>query len=215
MSRALPGKLPAGERILWQGSPDWRVLTRRVFHVQKLAVYFAAMVAYGAYDTIRGGAGLVDATLRIAEFAGISLVPLALLTLYAWGTTKATTYTVTTKRVVIKMGIALPMSLNLPFARIDGAAYRPAKDGSGDIALQLMGGDRIGYLILWPHARPWRLAKSEPMLRALPQGARVAQLLASALAASADMPAPALGELQGVPESATIGQNRPYAAAAA
>ena len=28
----LPEALPAGERLLWQGSPDWRVLARHGFH---------------------------------------------------------------------------------------------------------------------------------------------------------------------------------------
>ena len=40
----LPEKLPEGERILWQGAPDWQVIARRVFHVNKVAIYFALML---------------------------------------------------------------------------------------------------------------------------------------------------------------------------
>ena len=29
--RGLPGLLPKGEYIVWQGSPDWRGLARRFF----------------------------------------------------------------------------------------------------------------------------------------------------------------------------------------
>ena len=93
--------------------------------------------------------------------------------------------------------------------------FQPGKDGTGDIALQLGKGDRVAYLILWPHARPWRLAKAEPMLRAIPHADRVAQVLARALAAAADAPAPALEQLQGHADTATIGGTRPHAAAAA
>ena len=41
----LPEPLPASERILWQASPQWRGVALRVFHVRKLAVYFALILA--------------------------------------------------------------------------------------------------------------------------------------------------------------------------
>ena len=215
MSRGLPGRLPQGERVLWQGSPDWRVMTRRVFHIRGLAVYFGVLLAYAALHSLWSGTALAELALTTGRFAGLALVPLALLALYAWGTQRATVYTITNRRVAIRLGIALPMTINLPFARIDGAAFRPASDGTGDIVLQLAAGERLAYLILWPHARPWRMGKAEPMLRALPNAARVAQLLARALAAAADVPAPAIEQLQGETASATIGATRPHAAAAA
>ena len=40
----LPGRLPPGERILWQGSPEWRALARTAFHTRLVAGYFAALV---------------------------------------------------------------------------------------------------------------------------------------------------------------------------
>ena len=211
----MPGPLPQGERILWQGSPDWRVLTRRVFHVRGLFIYFGILVAYATANSFSRGGSLADVALDAAKFAGLALVPLALLTLYAWATARATTYTVTNRRVAIRMGIAMPMTLNLPFARIDGAAFRPARDGTGDITLQMAKGDRVAYLVLWPHARPWHVARTEPMLRAIPHAEKVAQLLSRALAASADAPAPALDQLQGGAGAANIGPARPQAAAAA
>ena len=30
----LPGNLPPGESILWQGSPDWQAFARSVFHTR-------------------------------------------------------------------------------------------------------------------------------------------------------------------------------------
>jgi len=55
-------------------------------------------------------------------------------------------------------------------------------DGTGDIPLTMIGADRIAYLNLWPHARPWRIARPEPMLRAIPDAARVGEILSGALA---------------------------------
>jgi hypothetical protein len=68
---------------------------------------------------------------------------------------------------------------------IDGAGVSAGPDGAGDIALKLRKGYKIAYLVLWPHARPWKLAKPEPSLRGLNDVAGVAQVLARALAASA------------------------------
>ena len=215
MNRALPGRLPAGERILWQGSPDWRVMTRRVFHLRALAVYFGVLLAYFAAQSFGRGTPLAEVAHDTAELAALALVPLAVLGLYAWGTARATTYTITNRRVAIKMGIALPMTMNLPFARIDGANYRPARDGSGDIALQLAAGERVAYFMLWPHARPWRMAKAEPLLRALPQASEAAQVLARALAASADLQPVTIEQLQAARDPATIESTHPHAAAAA
>ena len=41
----LPEPLPQGERILWQGSPDFAALARSAFHVRMLAVYFLVLLA--------------------------------------------------------------------------------------------------------------------------------------------------------------------------
>ena len=90
----------------------------------------------------------------------------------------------------------------------------PSKDGSGAIALQLAPGNKLAFLILWPHARPWRFTQPDPMLRGLPDAARVANLLARALAASAEVSAPVIDVLQGQSQTGTIAANNPQAAAA-
>ena len=210
----LPENLPRGERLLWQGAPEWRALALRVFHLRGLAVYFAILLAWTVWHGLRSDADIVSVFVSTLRFAGLALVPFLLVGAYAWGINRATTYTITDRRVVIRLGLALPMTINLPFNRIDNAAFRPARDGTGDIALQLAAGNKLAYLVLWPHARPWRLAKAEPMLRAIPDAERVAQLLARALAASADMAVPTSG-LQAQPQPIKLGGARAAAALSA
>ena len=41
----LPSDLPPGERVVWQGAPDWKRLAIHAFHVRKVALYFALMLA--------------------------------------------------------------------------------------------------------------------------------------------------------------------------
>ena len=44
----LPEPLPSGERLLWQGRPDWVVQAIEDFHVRKLAIYFLVMLVVQA-----------------------------------------------------------------------------------------------------------------------------------------------------------------------
>jgi hypothetical protein len=188
----LPGPLPPGERLLWQGSPSWKVLALRTFHGRMIAVYFGLLLAWVAVDSLSNGAGAAEIGLAVLRFAPFALVAVALVLLLAWLTARTTVYTVTNRRIVLSYGVAFPMSLNLPFARIAAAGVKVFKDGTADIPLQTVEGDKIAYLMLWPHARPWRISRPEPTLRAVPDGARVAGILARALAAAADQPLPAV-----------------------
>lgn len=188
--RGLPERLPAGEHILWQGAPRFAALARRAFHVRKLAFYCGLLLAW------RVAAGVSDGeTLGAIAVSAVWVVPFALVAvglplLLAWLYARTTVYTITNRRVVMRFGVALPMSLNLPFRLIGAAGVRSYADGSGDVTLTLTGPDRIAYLHLWPNARPWRIARPEPMLRCIPAAAQVADVLADALATTAPAVAP-------------------------
>jgi hypothetical protein len=177
----LPEPLPVGERILWQGSPDWRMLARRAFHVRKLVVYFAVILAIRSATVWSSGGSATDAILAALWLAPLAGAAVGMAAFMAWLSARTTVYTITDKRIVMRVGIVLSLTFNLPFSRLANAALRlDAKHGTGDIPLVLAGSDRIAYLHLWPHARPWRVAKPEPMLRSVPDAARVAEILAEA-----------------------------------
>lgn len=181
----LPEALPPGERLLWQGAPDWRVLAVEALHVRKVALYFAVLLAWRIADTASSGAGLGQALLSTTLVLPLALLGLALLAGFAWLVARTTVYTLTDRRVVMRVGVVLSVTFNLPFKTIEAAALRERRDGHGDITLALTGPDRIAYLHLWPHARPWQLRRTQPMLRALPDARRVAQLFADTLAQAA------------------------------
>lgn len=212
LPRGLPERLPDGERLLWQGAPDWRMLARQVFRIRGLALYFAVAVAYYFVSTTLNGTPSTDAAFSTARLAGVALVPIAFLAGYSWLVSRSTVYTITNQRVVIQLGLALPMTINLPFGKIETAAIKPRANGFGDISLLLNSKDKLAYMVLWPHARPWRMARPEPMFRAIPDVGSVAQVLARALAASADMPVPALPETQHDNTAEVAGSQRPVAA---
>ncbi len=174
----LPEVPPAGEHVIWQGSPDWQALAIRAFHVRKLAVYFALMLMLRAVVTLADGGGAAKTLRDVALLLPLPLLGLGLVLVLAWLSARSTVYTLTNRRVVMRIGIVLTLSFNLPFRCIAAADMARAPRGTGDIALDLAGQDRIAYLQLWPHARPWHLRKPQPMLRCLPQADEVAQLLA-------------------------------------
>ena len=184
--RGLPERLPPGESILWQGTPDWRSLAVRAFHARALAVYFTVLLVWRGASALADGATVGEATsavLFLLPFAGAAV---ALACVMAWLSARATVYTITDRRVVMRLGIVLEVTFNLPYRAIDSAGLFLYRGGTGDIPLVLSADDRIAYAHLWPHARPWRFARPEPMLRCVPDAASVARLLGRALALDVD-----------------------------
>lgn len=179
--RGLPGVPPAGEKILWQGSPDWRCLAVHAFHVRKVAVYFGVLGIASLGFTLGQNKPIGEAVASLAWLLILAAAAVVLLTLFAWLTARTTVYTLTSRRLAIRYGIALPMTVNVPYNTVGTAALATYAGGTGDIPLALSTGDRIAYLVLWPHARPWKLARPQPMLRSVPDAARVATILGRAL----------------------------------
>jgi len=174
----LPAPLPVGEHIVWQGSPHWLALAIDAFHVRKVAIYFAGLVLLQTMLLIPGG---ITAELFLAGpglTLLLSLAALGILTSLAWLTATVTIYTLTNRRILIRFGIAIQLTINLPFSQIVAANLRIAKNGRGDIPLQLSTGKRVSYIVLWPHVRQWHFSRPEPMLRAIPDAANVAAQLA-------------------------------------
>ena len=200
----LPAPLPAGERLLWRGAPDWRLLARRGFHWRKLAAYFGVLIAWRAITMVADGLTLGTALASTLWTVPLAALALGFIALLAWLVASNTVYTLTDRRVVMRVGIVLTVTFNLPLRRIEAARLQTLPGGAGDIALVLNPDDRIGYLHLWPHARPWHFTRTEPMLRALPDAAAVAQLLADALQQSLSKPLRTVQQRAGTCDSAGL-----------
>ena len=151
------------------------------FRLLIFAVMTAWNFALAAMDT-----GWAEAGMSAIKTAGSGVAALLLLMLLAWLSARTTLYVVTSRRLVMKVGIAFPIFFNLPFSGIAAASLRVYRDGSGDIPLALGPGDRIAYLHLWPHARPLRLSRPEPALRCVAGAGRIADILGRALVAAAN-----------------------------
>jgi len=176
----LPERLPADERILWQGAPDFTGVALRIFHVRKAAIYFAILLVLRAGFVMADGGTLLDGLVALAWPLPLALTALASLTALAWMTARTAVYTLTDKRLVMRIGIVLTLTFNIPLRTIRSAALRRTNASTGDIVIELAGPDHIAFLHLWPHVRPWRVAHPEPMLRAVADAPQVAAQLAAA-----------------------------------
>jgi hypothetical protein len=179
--RGIDERLPPGERVLWQGAPDWRVLAVCALHVRKVALYFGLLVLWQMAASVAAGRTAGETAIGAAGLVLMAAVVAGLLAGFAWLSARTTIYAITTRRVVMRVGVAMPIFVNLPFTGIEAAALRPLARGCGDIPLALTRDVRLAYLHLWPHARPWQIAHPQPMLRAVPDAECIAALLAEQL----------------------------------
>ncbi len=176
----LPERLPADEHILWQGSPDAAALAVSAFHLRKLVLYFGLLVLACAWQALVSGAGVLAVLQSVKWIGPLAVVALASVWTLAWMTARTTVYTLTNKRMVLRLGIVLTVAFNLPLRRIAAADIRALDEGFGDITLALQGEDRIAWVHLWPSVRPWRIQKPEPTLRAIADVHTVADQLRNA-----------------------------------
>lgn len=177
----LPAALPPGETLLWQGAPVAMSLARAAFRIRGVALYFAALAGWRATEVLAAGTGAGALPGAIVPTLAMGAVVLLLLAGLATLNARCTLYSITDRRIVMRFGVALPMTVNLPFSQLEGARLRVHPDGSGDLALGLLPSTRVSYLVFWPHARPWHFARVQPSLRAIAEPERVAALLQAAV----------------------------------
>ena len=173
----LPEALPRNEYIVWQGRPDWRQLAIEAFHVRKIAIYFAAMVLLQLVHLMDNNTALPEMFKSLATSVTLAAIALSLLTWGAYLSANGTMYTLTNKRIIMRIGIVLSLTFNLPLKKITACDLQLQKNQTGNLALGIASESPIGWLNLWPHVRAWRVASPQPSLRCVPQAQALAQLI--------------------------------------
>jgi hypothetical protein len=182
--RGLPQALPEGERLIWQGRPDALAFAVHVFHIRLVLAYFviaaAWRMAHAASTGEASSLGGIAASTLVSAVIGLGLV-----FFIAWAMARAAIYTITSKRIVLRYGVALPKYVSLPFAQLVSADMRLYGGGKGDIRLTLSATGGLSYLKLWPFARPLHIYRPQPMLRCLRDAAGVSGILARSISVHA------------------------------
>ncbi len=175
----LPELPPRGEVILWQGRPNWFRLTVESLNLWWVVAYFAVLTVW-RFITVIDILSFERAIIMTLPIVIMTLIVFLLLMLVGFIQARATVYTITNRRVAMRIGAALTVTLNIPYTQIKNAAVSVGKADCGNIALETKGASKFSYLVLWPHIRSWKLSKPEPTLRAIPDVQSVAQILAKA-----------------------------------
>lgn len=183
--RGLPQALPEGETLLWQGRPGTLAFAIHAFHVRFIIAYFAVTTLWRFANMQSAGAEGSEIAAMTGAAVLALLVALGLVTGLAWLMARATVYTITSKRIVLRYGVAIRKYVNLPFDQIVSADMRRYGRDKGDVVLSLAATGGVGYLKLWPHVRPLRFLKPQPMLRSLDGVSAIAATLAGAIRAHA------------------------------
>jgi hypothetical protein len=177
----LPEQLPAGERIVWQGRPESKPFARQVMKNRWLLGYFVLLMIWAIVAAIYDGRTVASIIFSVSVLGLLAAAIIGLCELYAWAVHKTTLYTITNRRIVMRIGAALSMTLNVPFRQIAAVNRTESGDGSGTLTVQLLNDQRFSWLVLWPHARPWRFAQPEPALRCIPEIEKVTEVLLAQL----------------------------------
>ena len=175
----LPELLPKGEVILWQGRPNWLRLTIESLNLWWVIGYFGLLAAWrflSVIDYMPFGTSISASIpfLFVAAFVGLLLCGVGYIQ------AKETLYTITNRRVVMRIGAALTLTLNLPFTKIDNAAVAKKRGGFGNIAFETSGDTKFSFFVLWPHARSWYFGKPQPTLKCIPDIEKVSSILGQA-----------------------------------
>ena len=174
----LPAPLPAGEEMLWQGRPDLHALAREAYKVNWFMAYGAILVLWRAAVGY-GLGGLAGAFAYGLPYLALAIVATGLIWLLAYAQARGTIYTLTSSRVLMRIGAALPVTFNIPYVQIETARL-DRRGKTGTIALETKGSTRISAMVLWPHLRPWHLTRTQPALRCIADAGAVATLLSEA-----------------------------------
>ncbi len=183
----LPQALPEGEEILWQGRPNTWALAREALSINWVAGYFVVLALW-RFVSVVDLMPLGQAIAATLPLIALGMIVYGMLFGIAWVQARYTMYTITSARVAMRIGAALTLTLNLPFRELGNAALDLRKSGTGTIALDTMGETKLSYLVIWPHARPWRFGKTQPALRCVPEASKVAAILAEAAEARVSTP---------------------------
>ena len=178
----LPEALPEGEVLLWQGAPAWTEIAQRVFLIRWVMGYFLLLAGWDLLSASLQGGSMVTAIGAAAVLLLVGSIGIGILALLAMAVARTSVYSITSRRLVLRVGVALPITINIPFAAIAGAALRNRKDGHGDIVMELLPSHRISWIALWPHCAGWSFGRPKPMLRGVADAASVARILGEAVA---------------------------------
>ena len=120
----LPEVLPEGESLIWQGRPTVGAMLKRVFFVPQLALYFGLLIGGHTIYRLTESVPMAQVLGTLVWQSGLAATVLLLLVWLARAYARSILYTLTSARLVVRSGVALPMMVNIPIEQIISADLR-------------------------------------------------------------------------------------------
>jgi Bacterial PH domain len=179
--RGLPGDLPEGETVLWQGAPDWFMLAMDAFKLRWVIGYFVLLTGWRFINGMMNGVDPMSSLVTAVAVFPLAVLAIGIFLFLSWVNSRSTVYTVTSHRIVMRFGAALTKAINIPFKIIESASSDVRANGSGVVAVKLAAPNKIPVLLLWPHKKPGTIRHPEPAFRCIKDADKCAPILAEAL----------------------------------
>lgn len=179
----LPEPPPEGERILWTGAPKAGELGHRLFATKWIGGIAVLLAVSSLFSPLHANATVGQHAMIVVMLLLAGALGIGFAMFWGWLVAINTRYTITNERIVIRHGVTMPMSINVPFAKIATASTKVRGDASGDVSVALLDGNRVSWFAAYPHTRPWTWQGVQPAFRCVPEAGNVARLLHDALVA--------------------------------
>lgn len=158
--------IPKDEVIIWHGRPDLRRFCLTAIGIKYILVYLIIITCSIIY-TRYGDFNLITFLQVLVPYLLSCCLAIILLVIVGISQVLPTVYVITSKRVIIKSGLALIFMLNVPFDKIASIDKNHYSDGSGNISFKLISNKRVPFFASWPSVRPWYFSNPEPAFRCI------------------------------------------------
>ena len=173
------GAIPENEDIIWYGRPELRRFCLSALGLRYLLLYLLIVALFNLSSNFGNFSFFIYLEIMVPYIISCFLATV-LLVIIGISQVMPTVYVITSKRIIIRSGMALIFMLNVPFDKIANIDKQIFKDGCGNISFKLINNKRVPFFASWPSVRPWYFNNPEPTFRCISNVDVIALKLADA-----------------------------------
>ena len=168
--------IPSGEKIFWNGKPNWKSFGYHAFGVKYFSIYFfvCALYAVSQIDAIFSFGAFFT---KFIPYLISGILAGTILLLLSYFSARHTCYVITEKRIVIRTGVALVFLLNMPFKNILSIDMKTLAQGRGNVIFKVQSKKRIPYLSCWPSVKSGSFFEPIPAFRSIRDIEKIGQII--------------------------------------
>jgi hypothetical protein len=168
--------IPLGEKIYWNGKPNWKSFGYHAFGVKYFSIYFFVCALYSV-SQIDSSFSFGAFFIKYAPYLISGILAGMILLFLAYLSARHTCYVITEKRIVIRTGVALVFLLNMPLKNILSIDMKALTKGQGNVIFKVQSKKRIPYLSCWPSVKSGSFLEPIPAFRSIRDIEKIGKLI--------------------------------------